>query len=146
MDLENAEKTSRAGVVINQAEIKELKNSPTFSSRLLISDRTYKPFFYFKYHGHALEGFLGPQFTNAGISRQRSRLIKTDSGEEEFFCNAKLAKLFDQFELEGKYIKITYVGDEYTGYGHARKVYQVERFPVTDRTQETHQTEAIKNG
>ncbi len=146
MDLEKTDKTSRAGVVVNQAEIKDLKNSPAFSSRLLISERTYKPFFYFRYHGHSIEGFLGLQFNNIALRRTRSRQIKTDSGNEEFFCNKKLAKIFNEYELEGKYVRITYIGDEYTGYGHARKIYQVERFPVTDRIQETHQTEAIKNG
>lgn len=124
-------------LVLNQAEINELQKSGAFSSSLFISPRTERPFFYFKHHGESLEGFLGPQHTNTNIRRSASRIIETETGVEEFFVNQKLAKLFDKFNLEGKYIRITYIGQEFTGYGHARKCYKVEQMPVTDRNKST---------
>ncbi len=123
------------GVILNQGEIKELVASAVFSSRLLISTHTSRPFFYFRQHGDSLEGFLGLQHSNTNLRRCASRIMETDYGIEEFFVNQKLAKVFKQFDLEGKYIKITYIGDELTGFGHARKCYQVEKFAVTDREQ-----------
>ena len=132
-NLEKATPDSSGGVVINQDEIEELQGSPAFSSRLLISTHTSRPFFYFQQHGQSLEGFLGTQHSNTNIRRCASRVIETAHGIEEFFTNQKLAKLFKKYDLEGQHIRITYIGDEFTGYGHARKCYQVEKFAVTDR-------------
>ncbi len=134
--------------VVNQTEIDELTSSPSFSSKLLISPRTNRPFFYFRYHGQVLQGFLcDVVFDNSGISRSRSFLIITDAGEkEEFFANQRLAKIIHQERLWGKYIEITYIGDERTGYGHARKIYQVVKVSgVTDNVGFTKLTEACKN-
>ncbi len=130
------------GVVLNQTEIKDLQASATFSSRLLISTHTSRPFFYFRQHGESLEGFLGPQHSNTNIRRSASRIMQTDYGMEEFFVNQKLAKLFQTYDLEGKYIRITYIGEESIGFGHARKCYQVEKFAVTDREQMSLQSGA----
>ncbi len=125
------------GLVLNQVEIDELRRSPAFSSRLLISPRTERPFFYFRHHGDTLEGFLGIAHNNANIRRGVSRVIDTPHGIEEFFVNQKLALLFERYKLEGKYIRITYIGQEFTGFGHARKCYQVEQMPVTSRERKT---------
>ena len=131
--LETATTERSGGVVVNQDEIETLLQSPAFSSRLLISPRTERPFFYFQRHGQSLSGFLGMQHSNTNLRRGRSRIIETDGGIEEFFVNEKLAKVFDKYNLEGEYIEITFIGSEFTGYGHARKCYQVEKFAVTDR-------------
>ncbi len=140
--LENGGGKRSGGVVVNQDEIKELQASATFSSRLLISPHTERPFFYFRNEGDSLEGFLGIQHSNTNIRRCASRIIETDSGTEEFFVNAKLAKLFKKYNLEGKYVRITFIGSEYTGFGHARKCYQVEKFAVTDREEMSLQSGA----
>lgn len=121
--------------VVNQAEIEKLAKSPKFRSKLLISPRTNRPYFYFRYHGQVLQGFLGDVvFDNSGIQRSRSFLMITDDGHrEEFFANQRLAKIITHERLWGKYVEITYIGDEYTGYGHARKIYQVVKVSgVTD--------------
>ena len=132
--LEKRWRTKDQPLVLNQAEIDELHRSPAFSSQLLISPRTERPFYYFKYHGQQLEGFLGHEHTNANIRRAQSRIIETpNDGIQEFFVNKSLARVFDKFQLEGKYIRITYIGQEFTGFGHARKCYQVEQMPVTSR-------------
>lgn len=133
-----------SAICVNQDEIDALQKSPTFSSRLLVSTYIERPFFYFRHHGDSLEGFLGCKHSNASIHRSCSRVIDTATGPEEFFVNQKLARVIDKYELEGKYVRITYIGDEYTGFGHARKVYRVEKFPMTDRERITVQTELLK--
>lgn len=142
LDLETTGGKRSGGGIVNQDEIKELQASAIFSSRLLISTHTSRPFFYFRHQGDTLEGFLRRQHNNTNIRRSASRLIETDSGIEEFFVNQKLAKLFEKYDLEGKYIKITFIGVEFTGFGHARKCYQVEKFAVTDREQMSLQSGA----
>ena len=135
--------------VLNQDEIKRLRNSDKFSSRLLISPRTGRPYFYFRYHGQQIEGFLGRSYDNAAIHRSKSYILETAHGLEEFFANQRLAKIIEKYALEGKYIRITYIGDERTGFGHARKIYQVEKLAVTDRELIITQTEVLpeqKNG
>ena len=139
-NVEKAATKRSGGVVINQAEIDSLRRSATFSSRLMISPRTERPFFYFRHHGDALEGFLGTSHNNTNIRRGISRIIETPDGTEEFFCNQKLAKAIKDFALEGKYIRIIYIGQEFTGYGHARKCYQLEELPVTSRARQTVKT------
>ncbi len=133
--LENTGGKRSGGVILNQDEINDLQASPVFSSRLLISTHTSRPFFYFRKEGDSLEGFLGPQHNNTNIRRCASRIMETDYGAEEFFVNGKLSALLKKHDLEGKYIRITYIGNEFTGFGHARKCYQVEKFAVTDREQ-----------
>lgn len=142
INVDNGGGKRTGGVVVNQEEIKELQASGAFSSRLMISPRTERPFFYFRYHGESIEGFLGIRHTNTNIRRSASRIIETDHGTEEFFVNQKLAKLIKEYKLEGKYIRITYIGSEFTGFGHARKCYQVEKFAVTDREEKTLQSGA----
>ncbi len=142
LDLAGTDGKRSGGIILNQGEIKDLRSSATFSSRLLISVHTSRPFFYFRQHGDSLEGFLGLQHNNTNIHRSASRIMQTDYGVEEFFVNQKLAKILKHFDLEGKYIRVTYIGDELTGYGHARKCYQVEKFAVTDRDQMSVQSGA----
>ncbi len=132
---------AKGSLILNKSEVDELRASGAFSSRLLISPRTERPFFYFQYHGDALEGFLGIQHTNTNIRRSASRLIETPDGVQEFFVNQKLAQLFRKYDCEGKYLRITYIGQEFTGFGHARKCYQVELLPVTSREKSTYRTE-----
>ena len=143
---DNNQTTKIKPVVINQAQIDEIQKKPTFRSRLLISPRTGRPFFYFRYHGQEIEGFLGHSYDCSFFNRGRSFDIDTGGGViEEFFASRYLQQIFERHALEGKYIKITYIGDEYTGYGHARKVYQVEKFAVTDRNTLHTQTEVLKS-
>ena len=126
------------GVLVNQAEINELEASPTFSTSsigLLSSPRTMKPFFYFRNIGDSVEGFLGLQHDNRNINRASSRVIETHDDIEEFFVNRQLSAVIRKYKLEGKYVRVTYIGTEPTGWGHARKCYKVEKFPVTDREQ-----------
>lgn len=131
--------------IINQSHLATVQKSRSYRSKLLQSPRTGKPFFYFRYHGQSLEGFLGTSHDCAFFSRGSSRIIETiDGSTEEFFTGSYLAKLFEANKLEGKHIKITYVGDQLTNFGHARKVYQVEKFPTTDRRILKTQTEKVK--
>ena len=130
------------GVVVNQAEIDELEASPTFSANKLLSAHSMKPFFYFHFMGDSLEGFLGPQHNNRNINRTCSRIIETKTGVEEFFTNRQLAKVIKKYELEGKYVRVTYIGNEPTGWGHKRKCYKVEKFAVTDHEQMSVQSGA----
>ena len=132
-------------IVINQDQLDEIQKKPSFRSRLLISPRTGRPFFYFRYHGENLQGFLGHSYDCSYFNRGKSFDIQTDDGTiEEFFAGRYLQRIFEKYELEGKYIIITYIGDEYTGYGHARKVYKVEKRAVTDRFTVHTQTELTR--
>jgi len=134
--------------ILNQAEIDELLISPKFSSKLLISPRTNRAFFYFRFHGQTLSGFLMDRvWDNYGINRSRSFCIITDNGtKEEFFANQRLARIILKNELFGKYVEITYIGDERTGFGHARKIYQVVKVSgITDNVGFTEITEPLKN-
>jgi len=133
--------------VVNQAEIDELLISPKFSSKLLISPRTNRAFFYFRYHGQTLSGFLMDRvWDNYALNRSRSFCIITDDNiKEEFFANQRLAQIIIKKELFGKYVEITYLGDERTGYGHARKIYQVVKVSgMTDNIGFTETTESLK--
>jgi len=118
---------------LNADELEKIQKSPKFSSRLLFSPRTHRPYFYFRFHGCSVEGFLGTSYDNRGVNRAKSYMIESPHGWEEFFANQHLQRLIEKHKLEGRYIKITYIGDEYTGWGHARKVYRVELLPVKQR-------------
>ncbi len=142
---DNNQPKKNKSVVVNQDQIDEIQKKPSFRSRLLISPRTGRPFFYFRYHGETLEGFLGHSYDCSYFNRGKSFDIQTDDGTiEEFFAGRYLQQIFERYELEGKYIVITYIGDEYTGFGHARKVYRVEKEAVTDRNALVTQTEVLK--
>ena len=138
--VEKASSKRSGGVTVNQAEINDLETSPTYSGNLSRSKNTLKPFFYFRNIGDYVEGFLGPRFDNRDIRRASSRLIETDDDIEEFFTNRQLAATIKKHELEGKYVRITFIGTEATGWGHKRKCYKVQKFPVSDREKITTQT------
>ena len=143
--LEKTDGERSGGVVVNQIEIKKLEASPTFSTSpggLLNSPRTMKPFFYFRDIGDNVEGFLGLQHDNRNINRASSQVIETADGVEEFFVNRQLSAVIRKYKLEGKYVRVTYIGTEPTGFGHARKCYKVEKFAVTDREQMSLQSGA----
>lgn len=130
--------------LVNQDHIRTIQAKRSYRSKLLISPRSGKPFFYFRYHGQELEGFLGRAYDCSFFNRGGSRIVDTIAGGvEEFFTGKYLSQLFEEHELEGKHIKITYIGDELTRYGHARKVYQVEKFATTDRHRKALQTERL---
>jgi len=150
LELESGKKKSPSRIkreIVNQAEITKLTQSEKFSSRLLISPRTGRPFYYFRYHGQTLGGFLMDRvWDNSALNRSRSFCIITDDGtKEEFFANQRLARIIHKENLWGKYIEITYIGDERTGYGHARKIYQVAKIGgITDNVSGNYITEFVK--
>jgi hypothetical protein len=95
--------------------------------------RTFEPwdkpqigcrFHIFKKRGESIEGILGQPITN--FHRNSSYPIELDSGETvEVFANKLLHRLIQKNELVCKRVKIVYIGRQYTGYGHARKIYRV---------------------
>lgn len=139
-ELENTTGKRSGGVIVNQDEIDELQASATFSSSLLISTYTERPFFYFRNQGDSVEGVLGLQHCNTNIRRCPSRVIMTKTGPQDFFVNRQLSALLKKRRLEGKYIRVTYIGQERTGWGHRRKCYQVETFTTPESEKITRRT------
>ena len=134
-DLENTDGKRSGGVVVNQDELTKFQGSGTYVSGLLRSTYTERPFFFFRNYGDSVEGVLCLQHNNTNIRRCPSRIMETEDGPVDFFVNRQLSALLKKHDLEGKYIRVTYVAQESTGWGHHRKVYQVEKFAVTDREQ-----------
>lgn len=79
-------------------------------------------FFFFKSKGDTLEGelFRGPI---ANVQRNSSYAIKTKDGVVEIFANRLLHACFQKCAV-GDHVRIVYVGRDFTGQGHATKVYR----------------------
>ena len=127
---------------IKSEKIDKITKSPTFLHRPITSEG--KEFFYFRKIGDNIQGFLGRRIDNTVINRACSFIIETDHGPEEFFANKLLQQLL--FELNGEYVKIEYIGDQQTQYGHRRKVYRVYKAAGTGKAMNvTGETETTKN-
>lgn len=106
---------------VNPEEIDKLVRKPTFFNQPTTS--TGKEFFYFRKIGDSIEGYLGRSIDNSTINRTKSFVIDTINGLEEFFANRLLQRFLNK--LDGKYVKVVYIGDQKTQFGHRRKVYRV---------------------
>lgn len=95
--------------------------------------RTFEPhdrpklgseFFIFRRRGDSIRGILGHPIEN--YQRNTSYPLTLENGRiVEIFGNKLLHRLIQRHELIGSRVRIVYIGRQFIGQGHARKIYRV---------------------